>query len=139
MRSMTIHFDVERILDSSTDLELEFYDFLKKDESHTLQRWLLTLSLEEVEELYNDLANISKHASRLIPLSVIARDGGEPVDYKEYDKMYREYMSSIALISNVKKGFATYKMAEDDMDWKFTITEEGKKEVESMMKLLNDS
>ena len=127
----------DRVFEGATDLEKELYNFLIVDESHTLSRWLLTLTKGEVGKLaviadkaMGDVDTADDTDDEyLLPLMILIHNGYTTITVEEYTRKAMEYSTAILLIDLVKKGILTYKMAKDDVEWLFDMPDNIKKEV----------
>ena len=116
----------EKILHECTELEYDLLKFLESNEIHSLQRWLLTCSNDEVETLSKIADKISREVGDeddtfLIPMIIMINDGIESFNIKLLTKITNDAIISITLIDLVKKGLLKYKMVDNDEDWIFSI------------------
>ena len=123
----------DKVFEGATDLEQELYNFLIVDESHTLSRWLLTLTKGEVSKLAviadDAMEDKETNDEYLLPLIVLIHDGYSIITVEEYRKKATEYSTAILLIDLVKRGILTYKMAKKDSEWLFDMPEDVRKEI----------
>ena len=114
------------LLSEMTELESEYYEFQKV--ARTFNGWALTLDAEEFDELLTDFTILKGKESRLPPkykiLDYVFDDIHEfyHEDFTEDLIMKGEHLKRISLS---RMGYCTYTPAEEDKDWKFTITKEG--------------
>jgi hypothetical protein len=135
---MKYNINRDNILFKASKLESELITFLEENETHTFQRWLLTLTPEETHQLNVDWEEIMEDETSdkisLMPLIIFMDRGHEAVSEEDYEALINEVTAALALIDMVKMGILVYKMEEEDGDWQFKIEDDMKEEIEQWRK-----
>ena len=117
----------DNILRDSTELELDYINFLESNPIHTIQRWLLTRTKEEItsmaEQMEEMFSNPHTQNQSLLPMLTLIAKGNKKFNEEKYLKALNETMIAVSMIDLVHKGFLTYKIAEKDEDWTFSPTD----------------
>jgi hypothetical protein len=125
-------FDInkEKIIKNCNPFEFELIKFLEADEKHSLQRFLLTRTDEELSELSKVWYEIVEGRDSdeadpsLIPAIMLTHKGYEQLSQDSLTETMNEVTAAISLIDMVKKGLLTYEMADDDADWVFNMPDD---------------
>lgn len=128
MEDMSIHFDLEAILDVLTDAEKNYLEFLKL--SNSFYGWLLTLDKAEFEHVYinitHDFVNDPLGAIPFLFTQVELIPKGEGVIIvSDLERDIKRKKRMVRIIRACKEGLLRYVPGETDMEWKFELTELG--------------
>ena len=105
-------------------------------ESNSFQGFLVTLSLEEVQTLQDEIID-RKEKSFAWSFIIDKELDQEFFSLEDLNRGYSNYVSAVTLILLVKKGLCEFKVADNEDDWTYKLCKEGEEEADRILRKIN--